>query len=298
MAFSHLLELENVETHLRLRDGTIKAVDGVSLTVDAGETLGIVGESGSGKSMTALSIMRLLPRSGRIVSGAIRFKGRDLIGLSEDEMEDLRGTEIAMIFQDPMTSLNPVYRTGWQVGEPLQIHRGVDDRAAISAATELFRKVGIPEAEKRVNQYPHVFSGGMRQRAMIAMGLTTNPSLLIADEPTTALDVTIQAQILDLMLDLQKRLNSAIILITHDLGVVAEVCERVLVMYGGNMVEYGTATEIFEQPKMPYTMGLHESLPRLDQAGGRLMPWLLYTSDAADDPLCVDLGGGRIIKKK
>src|SRR5206468_9817415 len=187
---AHLLELEDVQTQIALRRGAIRAVDHVSLTLDPGETLGIVGESGSGKSMSALSIMRLLPRAARITGGRIRFKGRDLADLSEDEMEAIRGTEMAMIFQDPMTSLNPVYRAGWQVGEPLRIHRHVDKRASIAAAVDLFRKVGIPDAKTRVDQFPHQFSGGMRQRTMIAMGLSTGPSLLIADEPTTALDVT------------------------------------------------------------------------------------------------------------
>ena len=261
---THLLELVDVHTDLSLKDGVVRAVDGVSFHIDAGETLGIVGESGSGKSMTALSIMRLLPRAGRIASGVIRFKGRDLTGLSDDEMEDLRGTELAMIFQDPMTSLNPVYRTGWQVGEPLQIHRGASDRTALSAATAMFGKVGIPEAKKRVTQYPHVFSGGMRQRAMIAMGLTTNPSVLIADEPTTALDVTIQAQILELLRDLNRDSGTATILITHNLGVVAGMCDRVLVMYAGRVVEEGRTEDVFAHPEHPYTWSLLRSIPRLD----------------------------------
>src|SRR5438067_5932008 len=196
---AHLLELEDVQTQIALRRGAIRAVDHVSLTIDAGETLGIVGESGSGKSMTALSIMRLLPRSGSIVEGKVTFKGRVLTDLSEDEMEAMRGTEIAMIFQDPMTSLNPVYRIGWQVGEPLRIHRHVDTRKSIVAAVDLLRKAGIPDAPTRAGQFPHMFSGGMRQRAMIATGMSTSPTLLISDEPTTALDVTIQAQILDLL---------------------------------------------------------------------------------------------------
>jgi oligopeptide/dipeptide ABC transporter ATP-binding protein len=264
MAFSHLLELENVETHLRLREGTIKAVDRVSLTVDAGETLGIVGESGSGKSMTALSIMRLLPRSGRIVGGKVSFKGRVLTDLSEDEMEEIRGTEIAMIFQDPMTSLNPVFRTGWQVGEPLRIHQHMHSRASIAAAVDLFRKVGIPDPRRRAAQFPHLFSGGMRQRAMIAMGLSTSPSLLIADEPTTALDVTIQAQILDLLRTLNRDYGTATILITHNLGVVAGMCDRVIVMYAGRIVEQGRTDDVFAHPEHPYTWSLLHSIPRLD----------------------------------
>src|SRR5947208_519488 len=264
MAFSHLLELENVHTELSLAEGTLRAVDGVSLTIDAGETLGIVGESGSGKSMTALSIMRLLPRSGRIVEGSIRFKDRVLSDLSEDEMEAIRGTEMAMIFQDPMTSLNPVYRTGWQVGEPLRIHRHVGSGEAIATATDLFRQVGIPDAKSRVRHFPHMLSGGMRQRAMIAMGLSMSPSLLIADEPTTALDVTIQAQILDLLRRLNREYGTATILITHNLGVVAGMCDRVIVMYAGRIVEQGRTEDVFSHPEHPYTWSLLRSIPRLD----------------------------------
>ncbi|HYL07248.1 MAG TPA: ABC transporter ATP-binding protein [Candidatus Udaeobacter sp.] len=264
MAFAHLLELDNVQTQLRLRHGTVRAVDGVSFTVDAGETVGIVGESGSGKSMTALSILRLLPRSGRITGGKITFKGRPLTDLSEDEMEAVRGTEIAMIFQDPMTSLNPVYRTGWQVGEPLRIHRHASGRTSLKAAIDLFKQVGIPEAPKRVKQFPHVFSGGMRQRAMIAMGLSTGPSLLIADEPTTALDVTIQAQILELLRSLNRDHGTATILITHNLGVVAGMCDRVIVMYAGRIVEEGRTDDVFSHPEHPYTWSLLRSIPRLD----------------------------------
>ncbi|TMD77634.1 MAG: ABC transporter ATP-binding protein, partial [Chloroflexi bacterium] len=264
MAFSHLLELENVHTELSLAEGTLRAVDGVSLTIDAGETLGIVGESGSGKSMTALSIMRLLPRSGRIVEGSIRFKDRVLSDLSEDEMEAIRGTEMAMIFQDPMTSLNPVYRTGWQVGEPLRIHRHVGSGEAIATATDLFRQVGIPDARSRVRHFPHMLSWGMRQRAMIAMGLSMSPSLLIADEPTTALDVTIQAQILDLLRRLNREYGTATILITHNLGVVAGMCDRVIVMYAGRIVEQGRTEDVFSHPEHPYTWSLLRSIPRLD----------------------------------
>ncbi len=261
---THLLELENVQTHIALKHGLIRAVDQVSLTVDAGETLGIVGESGSGKSMTALSIMRLLPRAGRIAGGRIRFKGRDLADLSEEEMESIRGTEIAMIFQDPMTSLNPVYRVGWQVGEPLRIHRHTDKQASIEAAVDLFKKVGIPDAKRRVSQFPHMFSGGMRQRTMIAMGLSTGPSLLIADEPTTALDVTIQAQILELLRTLNRDYGTATILITHNLGVVAGMCDRVIVMYAGRVVEEGSTEDVFVHPEHPYTWSLLRSIPRLD----------------------------------
>jgi oligopeptide transport system ATP-binding protein len=264
MSFAHLLEVDDIHTHLAVRDGTVQAVDGVSFTIDAGETLGIVGESGSGKSMTALSIMRLLPRSGSIVEGKVTFKGRVLTDLSESEMEAIRGTEIAMIFQDPMTSLNPVYRIGWQVGEPLRIHRHVDTRKSIAAAVDLFHKVGIPDASKRVKQFPHMFSGGMRQRAMIAMGLSTSPSLLIADEPTTALDVTIQAQILDLLRTLNRDYGTATILITHNLGVVAGMCDRVIVMYAGRVVEQGRTEDVFARPEHPYTWSLLRSIPRLD----------------------------------
>jgi len=261
---AHLLELDDVHTQLTLKEGVVRAVDGVSFHIDPGETLGIVGESGSGKSMTALSIMRLLPRSGRIAGGTIRFKGKDLTELSEGEMEEIRGTEIAMIFQDPMTSLNPVYRVGWQVSEPLRIHRHVSSSAAMTTAVGLLKKVGIPEAEKRVSQYPHVFSGGMRQRAMIAMGLSTSPSLLIADEPTTALDVTIQAQILELLRNLNRDSGTATILITHNLGVVAGMCERVIVMYAGRIVEEGRTEDVFARPEHPYTWSLLRSIPRLD----------------------------------
>ena len=259
-----LLQLEAVETELVVREGVLRPVDRVSLTVNPGETLGIVGESGSGKSMTALSIMRLLPRSGRIVGGSIQFTGRELTELGEDEMEALRGTEMAMIFQDPMTSLNPVYRTGWQVGEPLRIHGRADSRGSLAAAVDLFKKVGIPDARRRAAQFPHQFSGGMRQRAMIAMGLTTSPSLLIADEPTTALDVTIQAQILELLRQLNRDFGTATVLITHNLGVVAGMCDRVVVMYAGRVVEQGRTEDVFAHPEHPYTWSLLRSIPRLD----------------------------------
>jgi len=264
MGFAHLLEVDDLHTQLAVKDGIVRAVDGVSFSIDAGETLGIVGESGSGKSMTALSILRLLPRSGSVVSGKVTFKGRVLTDLSEDEMEAIRGTEIAMIFQDPMTSLNPVYRIGLQVGEPLRIHRHVDTRRSIASAVDLFKKVGIPDAPKRVKQFPHMFSGGMSQRAMIAMGLSTSPSLLIADEPTTALDVTIQAQILELLRTLNREYGMATILITHNLGVVAGMCDRVIVMYAGRVVEQGATADVFARPEHPYTWSLLRSIPRLD----------------------------------
>jgi len=260
----HLLEVRDLRTHFPTKDGLVKAVDGVDFHVDPGETLGIVGESGSGKSMTVLSLMRLLPRPGRIVAGEVRYRGRDLVTASEHEMQDIRGAEIAMIFQDPMTSLNPVYRTGWQVGEPLRLHRGQRMAASIRSAVEMLTKVGISEPEKRVQGYPHQFSGGMRQRAMIAMGLTTAPSVLIADEPTTALDVTIQAQILELLKQVNREFGTATILITHNLGVVAGMCERVMVMYAGRVVEEGPTDHVFAHPRHPYTWSLLRSIPRLD----------------------------------
>ncbi len=269
-----LLSVKDLEVTFATDDGIVRAVNGLSFSLDAGETLGIVGESGSGKSVTALSIMRLIAMPpGRIEAGSIEFQGQDLLRIGEAQMRSIRGNKISMIFQDPMTSLNPVLTVGDQIAEAVALHQHKNRREALKRAIEMLKVVRIPEAERRVNNYPHQFSGGMRQRVMIAMALACDPALLIADEPTTALDVTIQAQILDLMRDLQKRLNSAIILITHDLGVVAEVCEDVLVMYAGNMVEYGTAEQIFQEPKHPYTWGLLESLPRLDETGRkRLVP--------------------------
>ncbi|HEX9561291.1 MAG TPA: ABC transporter ATP-binding protein [Candidatus Dormibacteraeota bacterium] len=259
-----LLELHDLKTQFFTPEGVVKAVDGVSLELHAGETLGIVGESGSGKSVTALSVMRL-QRPGKIVSGEVRFKGRDLTKLSEIEMREIRGQEIAMIFQDPMTSLNPVFRTGWQVGEPVRLHQGWDKTRAMGVAVSMLNKVGIPAPEKRAHDYPHQFSGGMRQRAMIAMGLTTTPKVLIADEPTTALDVTIQAQILDLLRQVNREFGTATILITHNLGVVAGMCERVMVMYAGRIVESGPTVDVFAHPKHPYTWSLLRSIPRLDE---------------------------------
>ncbi|HEX3469503.1 MAG TPA: ABC transporter ATP-binding protein [Candidatus Elarobacter sp.] len=267
-----LLEVEDLRTTFKTEDGVVAAVNGLSFSVEPGSTLGIVGESGSGKSVTSLSIMRLIAQNGRIERGTIRFKGENLLDKSEAEMRKIRGRDIAMIFQDPMTSLNPVLTIGEQIAEATRLHLGLNKKDALDKAVEMLRLVRIPAAENRLRDYPHQFSGGMRQRVMIAMALSCDPEVLIADEPTTALDVTIQAQIIELMNEMQQRLGSAIVLITHDLGVVAETCENVLVMYGGNMVEYGTATEIFESPKMPYTMGLLESLPRLDQTGSRLIP--------------------------
>jgi peptide/nickel transport system ATP-binding protein len=259
-----LLAVEDLRTHFFTRDGVVRAVDGVSYAVSAGETLAVVGESGCGKSVTALSILRLVPSPpGRIVGGTVRFAGRDLLGASEAEMRAIRGNEIAMIFQEPMTSLNPVLRVTRQIGETLRLHQGLDRAAAARRAVEMLRLVNIPEPERRARQYPHELSGGMRQRVMIAMALACNPKLLIADEPTTALDVTIQAQILDLMRALKARSGAAIILITHDLGVVAEMAERVVVMYAGRKVEEAPVREIFRQPRHPYTLGLLASVPRL-----------------------------------
>ncbi|HEY0522004.1 MAG TPA: ABC transporter ATP-binding protein [Stellaceae bacterium] len=259
-----LLEIEDLRTYFFTRDGVVRAVDGVSLSVGEGETLAVVGESGCGKSVTSLSILRLVASPpGRIVSGAIRFQGRDLLTLSDAEMRAIRGNEISMIFQEPMTSLNPVLTVGRQIGETLRLHEGLDAQAATRRAIEMLRLVGISEAERRVRQYPHQLSGGMRQRVMIAMALACNPKLLIADEPTTALDVTIQAQILDLMRGLKAKTGAAIVLITHDLGVVAEMAERVVVMYAGRKVEEAPVRDLFRRPFHPYTVGLLASVPRL-----------------------------------
>jgi oligopeptide/dipeptide ABC transporter ATP-binding protein len=259
-----LLEVEDLHTVFPTRDGLVQAVNGVSFHLEAGETLGIVGESGSGKSVTALSIMRLLQPPGRIAKGSIRFNGRELTELSQRRMQEVRGAEIAMIFQDPMTSLNPVIRTGWQVAEPLYLHKSMGRAAAFKEAVTMLDKVRIPSPASRARDYPHQFSGGMRQRAMIAMGLVTAPAILIADEPTTALDVTIQAQILDLLRHLNKEFGTATMLITHNLGVVAGMCKRVQVMYAGKVVEAGLTEEVFARPKHPYTWALLGSIPRLD----------------------------------
>jgi len=265
-----VLEVKNLKTQFFTRAGIVYAVDGVSMYINEGETLGIVGESGCGKSVTATSIMRLIPSPpGKIVEGEIlldRGNGpENLLDFSEREMRSVRGNAIAMIFQDPMTSLNPVYTIGDQLTEPLILHLGMSKREAEERAIDLLKRVGIPGAEERIHAYPHQFSGGMRQRVMIAMALSCNPQLLIADEPTTALDVTIQAQILDLMLQLNREVGTAIMLITHDLGVVAEVCERVNVMYAGQIVETGAAERIFAEPQHPYTIGLLNSVPQLGE---------------------------------
>jgi peptide/nickel transport system ATP-binding protein len=259
-----LLDIADLRTWFFTRDGVVRAVDGVSFHVGPAETLAIVGESGCGKSVTALSVLRLIPSPpGRIVSGAIRLAGRDLLSLSEAEMRDVRGNEISMIFQEPMTSLNPVLTIGHQIAETLMLHQGFDRQAALAKAADMLRLVHIPEAERRIAQYPHQLSGGMRQRVMIAMALACNPKLLIADEPTTALDVTIQAQILDLMRELKQKIDAAIVLITHDLGVVAEMAQRVVVMYAGRKAEEAPVTRLFRRPLHPYTKGLLASVPRL-----------------------------------
>jgi oligopeptide transport system ATP-binding protein len=260
----HLLEVKNLSTVFPTTEGTVKAVDGVSFHLDREEILGIVGESGSGKSVTVLSVMRLVARPGRIESGEVWFGGRDLTRVSEQGMRAIRGRDIAMIFQDPMTSLNPLLKIGWQVAEPLWLHRKAKKRGAMVEAIKKLGTVHIPEPERRSRMYPHEFSGGMRQRAMIAMGLTTEPSVLIADEPTTALDVTIQAQILELLKEINRELGTATILITHNLGVVAGMCQRIMVMYGGKVVEEGPTADVFAHPQHPYTWALLHSVPRLD----------------------------------
>jgi len=262
-----VLDVKNLHTYFNTDAGVVKAVNGVNYKLRKGEVLGIVGESGSGKSVTSLSIMKLIPSPpGKITEGEILFKGKDLLKLSEKELRSIRGDKISMIFQDPMTSLNPFLKISTQLMETIELHQGLDKIQAREKAVEMLRLVGIPAPEKRINNYPHQFSGGMRQRVMIAMALSCNPEVLIADEPTTALDVTIQAQILDLIKDLSKRLNTAVIMITHDLGVVAGMCDRVSVMYAGKVVENATNDEIFKDPKHPYTEGLIKSVPRLDIA--------------------------------
>ncbi|MBS7157878.1 MAG: ABC transporter ATP-binding protein [Collinsella sp.] len=259
---SHLLEVDDLKMYFHTEDGIVRAVDGVSYTLDRGETLGVVGESGSGKSVTAMTIMGLISMPpGKIEGGDVRYRGRSILEMSEEEMQHVRGNDIAMIFQDPMTSLNPVYKIGKQVGEGLRLHRGYSKQEALKRATELLDLVGIPEPEKRVNEYPHQFSGGMRQRVMIAMALACDPDILIADEPTTALDVTIQAQIIELMQEMQEKNGNAIIMITHDLGVVADMADKIMVMYAGRPVEFGTADQIFYESRHPYTWGLIRSIP-------------------------------------
>ena len=261
-----ILEVKNLSTQFFTQDGVVKAVNSISYNLDAGETLGIVGESGSGKSVGVMSLIRLIPTPpGKIVEGEVLFEGRDLLTASDDEIRSIRGNKISMIFQDPMTSLNPVLTIGRQISEALELHLGMDKNQAKERTVELLRLVGIPYAEQRVDNYPHQFSGGMRQRAMIAMGLSCNPQILIADEPTTALDVTIQAQIIDLVNQLREEFGMAIIWITHDLGVVAGLVDRVIVMYAGRIVEEAPVVELYKNPRHPYTIGLLNSLPRLDE---------------------------------
>ena len=260
-----LLEVKGLKVRFATEDGTVHAVDGVDFELDRGKVLGIVGESGSGKSVTAMTILGLTRDKNTRFEGEVLYKGQDLIELSESRLRDVRGNEIAMIFQDPMTSLNPVYTVGDQIVEAIRTHEGSSKREAKKRAVELLRQVGIPNAQQRVDDYPHQFSGGMRQRAMIAMALSCNPDVLIADEPTTALDVTIQAQILELLANLRRDFDSSVILITHDLGVVAEVADEIIVMYSGRVVERGSKREIFYDPQHPYTWGLLGSIPRLDR---------------------------------
>jgi peptide/nickel transport system ATP-binding protein len=262
MTAEPLLSVENLQTQFRTEEGILRAVDDVSFTVSPGETLGIVGESGCGKSVTALSIMRLLAKNASVAGGRIVFEDQDLLTLTEDEMRAIRGNRIGMIFQEPMTSLNPVHTIGEQIAEAVRIHQNASRSAARARAKEVLRLVRIPDAARRLRDYPHQFSGGMRQRAMIAMALACSPQLLIADEATTALDVTIQAQILRLMLELKERIGAAVLLITHDLGVVAETCQRVIVMYAGRIVEEAPVEALFDNPAHPYTRGLMASIPR------------------------------------
>lgn len=266
------LEVRNLQTSFHTENGEVRAVDGVTFTVPKGKTLGIVGESGSGKSITSLSLMQLLPSNGKIKGGEVLFKGKDLLKLSEKEMGGVRGNVISMIFQEPMTSLNPAFTVGQQISEALIIHEKLSKKEAMKKSVELLTLVGIPSPQQRVKQYPFELSGGMRQRVMIAMALACNPEILIADEPTTALDVTIQAQILGLIKDLQQRMGMSVIFITHDLGVVAETCDLVSVMYAGQVVEYSDVVSLFKKPKHPYTVGLLNSLPRHDIEQEKLIP--------------------------
>ena len=260
-----LLEIKNLKTHFFTHEGTVKAVDGVSFKINQGETLGIVGESGSGKSVTALSVMKLIPHPpGKIVGGEIYFEGKDLLKLDNKEIRKIRGKKISMIFQEPMTSLDPVFTIGHEIGEVIQLHQGLNKKEARKKSIKILKIVGMPEVEKRIDSYPHELSGGMRQRVMIAMALSCNPTLLIADEPTTAPDVTIQAQILRLINDLKDKFGASVMLITHDLGVIAEMCDNVAVMYAGNIVEYTDVYTLFNNPLHPYTKGLNKSMPRMN----------------------------------
>ncbi|MCS7286355.1 MAG: ABC transporter ATP-binding protein [Anaerolineae bacterium] len=260
-----LLEIKNLKTRFFTQEGVVHAVNGISLYLNEGETLGLVGESGCGKSVSMLSVLRLIPQPpGRIVGGEVWFEGKDLLKISEDEIRKIRGNKIAMIFQDPMTSLNPVLTIGQQLGEPLMLHKGMSKKEAREESIRLLKTVGIPEAEKRIDDYPHQFSGGMRQRVMIAMALACNPKILIADEPTTALDVTIQAQIIDLVKRLRDEMGMAVIWITHDLGIIAGLAQRVNVMYAGFIIEAAPVKKLYGDPRHPYTMGLLRSVPRVD----------------------------------
>jgi len=264
----HLLEIRGLKTYFSTDNGVVHAVDGVDLAIDRGETLGVVGESGCGKTVTAMSVLKLIAMPpGRIVAGQILWQGRDLVPLTPEEMRPIRSKEIGIVFQEPMTSLNPVYTVGAQIAETVREHEGLGRRAALEKAVEMLRLVHIPNPHRRVNDYPHQFSGGMRQRVMIAMALSCNPKLLIADEPTTALDVTIQAQILELITEMKERLGMAVMLITHAMGVVAETAQRVAVMYAGKVVEEAPVGELFSRPRHPYTRGLIRSIPRIDRAG-------------------------------
>ena len=267
-----LLEVKDLKVHFNTDDGIVKAVDGVSYSIEPGETLGIVGESGSGKSVSSLTVMGLITPQQATISGEVIFQGQDLLKLPADEMRNIRGDKISMIFQDPMTSLHPFYRVGDQIAEAILQHQKISKREASDQAVDMLGKVNIPKPEERAKQFPHEFSGGMRQRAMIAMALALNPDLLIADEPTTALDVTVQAQILDLIDRLKEEFNAAVIIITHDLGVVAEHCDDIMVMYGGKAAEYGNTDDIYYRPLHPYTWGLLGSIPKLGEETDRLNP--------------------------
>lgn len=270
MTAEKLLVVKDLKVHFYTARGIVKALDGVNLEIGRAETYGLVGETGCGKSVTALSIMRLIRPPGKIMEGKIWFEGKELLEKTEEEMRTIRGSKIAMIFQEPMTSLNPVYAVGGQIAEPLKIHKSLEKSEILSKAVDLLGLVRMPEPLRTMAQYPHELSGGMRQRAMIAMMLSCDPSLLIADEPTTALDVTIQAQILQLMRELQEKMNSSILLITHDLGIVAEMCHRLAIMYAGQVVESATVSELFEEPKHPYTVGLLHAIPKLHERVSRL----------------------------
>jgi len=270
---NHLIDIQDLRVSFFTPGGEVQAVRGVSWFLNEGEALGIVGESGSGKSVSVYAIMRLLQHPGRVTGGSIHFNGTDILSLSEDDMRKIRGNEIAMIFQDPMTSLNPVYTVGNQICEPLKLHRNMKGKQARARAIELLDMVGIPKPARRLKQYPFEFSGGMRQRAMISMALACEPKLLIADEPTTALDVTIQAQILEIMKDLKNRQNMSIVMITHDLGIVSDICDKIIIMYGGEIMEYGPIEALYSSPSHPYTKGLINSLPKIDEeVGTQLTP--------------------------